>query len=149
MDAIDKHILSILQNDGRATMTDIASRVGLSLSACHRRYRDLETSGVIRAFTAELDLELLGLPFEALIFVTLRTGDASAVSAFEEAVDKIPHIVQAHRLFGNPDYQLYVAAQSKQHFQELYDKSLSQLPSVQRLTSTLVMKTVVARRFPV
>lgn len=149
MDAIDLEIISALQEDGRATMTEVASRVGLSLSACHRRFRDLEASGVIKGFRADLDLDLLGLPFEALIFVTMQAGDHSAVAEFEEAVATIPNVVQAQRLFGEPDYQLYVAAKSKQHYQELYDLELSRLPGVRRLTSTLIMKTVVAHHAPI
>ncbi|UOQ59710.1 Lrp/AsnC family transcriptional regulator [Leucobacter rhizosphaerae] len=149
MDAIDREILSVLQGDGRATMTEVAQRVGLSLSACHRRFRDLENAGVIRGFSVDLDLDLLGIPFEALVFVNMQAGDGTSVAAFEEAVAQIPSIVQAHRLFGEPDYQLYVAARSKQHYQELYDQQLSQLPGVQRLTSTLVMKTVVAHHAPI
>ena len=142
-------ILSELHADGRATMTDVAAKVGLSLSACHRRFRELETDGVIRGFRAELDLDRLGLPFEALVFVTMRAGDYEAVMAFEEAVAAIPNVVQAQRLFGDPDYQLYIAARSKQHYQELYDSALSRLPGVQRLTSTLIMKTVVSHRAPI
>ena len=64
---------------------------------------------MIRGFRAELDLDLLGLPFEALVFVTMRAGDYAAVSAFEAAVAEVPDVVQAHRLFGDPDYQLYDA----------------------------------------
>lgn len=149
MDALDREILSLLQRDGRATMTEVAAKVGLSLSACHRRFRDLEASGVIRGFSIDLDLDLLGMPFEALVFVTMKAGDSTAVATFEEAVAKIPHVVQAHRLFGEPDYQLFVAASSKQHYQELYDGQLSMLPGVQRLTSTLVMKTVVDHHAPI
>lgn len=149
MDAIDMEILSSLQKDGRATMTEVASHVGLSLSACHRRFRDLETEGVIRGFRADLDLDLLGLPFEALVFVTMKSGDQRSVADFEAGVTEIPNIVQAQRLFGEPDYQLYVAAQSKQHFQELYDRELSSLPGVRRLTSTLIMKTVVTHHAPI
>lgn len=148
MDALDRKILSLLQQDGRATMTDIAAKVGLSLSACHRRFRDLEASGIIRGFSVDLNLEALGFSFEAIVFVTLKTGNGAAVAAFEEAVAKIPNIVQAHRLFGEPDFQLFVATASKQHFQELYDTQLSMLPGVQRLTSTLVMKTIVDHHAP-
>lgn len=149
MDALDEEILSALQKDGRATMTEVASRVGLSLSACHRRFRELEANGVIRGFGVEIDLDLLGLRFEALVFVTMKAGDYESVAAFEEAVAGVPNIVQAHRLFGDPDYQLYVATTSKQHFQELYDQTLTRLPGVQRLTSTLIMKTVVAHHAPI
>ena len=148
MDALDREILSLLQKDGRATMTEVAAKVGLSVSACHRRFRDLEANGVIRGFSIDLDLDLLGMSFEALVFVTMKTGDGTAVASFEEAVAKLPGVVQAHRLFGEPDYQLYVATASKQHFQELYDSRLSLLPGVQRLTSTLVMKTVVDHHAP-
>lgn len=148
MDAIDREILSLLQDDGRATMTQVAGKVGLSLSACHRRFRDLETSGVIQGFRAELDFEKLGKPFEALVFVTMEAGNHSAMTAFEEATAQVPQIVQAQRLFGAPDYQLYVATDSKQTYQELYDSTLSQLPGVRRMTSTLIMKTVVAHRAP-
>jgi DNA-binding Lrp family transcriptional regulator len=109
----------------------------------------LEASGVIRGFSIDLDLDLLGMPFEALVFVTMKAGDSAAVARFEEAVARIPHVVQAHRLFGEPDYQLFVAASSKQHYQELYDERLSRLPGVQRLTSTLVMKTVVDHHAPI
>ncbi len=130
-------------------MTEIASKVGLSLSACHRRFRDLEASGVIRGFSIELDLDQLGLPFEALVFVTMKTGDAQTVKAFEQGVAQISSVVQAHRLFGEPDYQLYVAARSKQDYQAIYDSELSRLPGVQRLTSTLIMKTVVAHHAPI
>ena len=146
MDAIDREILSALQEDGRATMTEVAQRVGLSLSACHRRFRDLLASGVIRGFRAELDLDLLGLPFEALVFVTMRAADHASWSAFEEAVAAIPNVVQAQRLFGEPDYLLHVITQDLPAFQRLYDESLSSLPNVQRLTSTLVMKRVVQDR---
>lgn len=149
MDAIDRELLAFLHEDGRATITEAAHHVGLSLSACHRRFRELETTGVIRGFRAELDLELIGLPFEALVFVTMRAGDAAVVAEFESAVDQVLHVVQAHRLFGEPDYQLFVAARSKQHFQALYDEQLTRLPGVQRLTSTLVMKTVVSGRAPI
>lgn len=149
MDALDRKILSLLQRDGRATVTDVASKVGLSPSACHRRFRDLEASGVIRGFGVDLDLDQLGMPFEALVFVTMRAADHATWTAFEEAAAAIPNVVQAQRLFGEPDYQLYVAARSKQHYQELYDHELSQLPGVQRLTSTLIMKTVVAHHAPI
>lgn len=148
MDAIDREILSELQDDGRATLTQVASTVGLSLSACHRRVRDLESTGAIKGYRVDVDLDALGRSFEALVFVTMQAGDAAALTAFEEALVGIPDVVQAHRLFGSPDYQLYVATSSKHTFQALYDERLSQLPGVQRLTSTLIMKNVVDHRTP-
>ncbi|EST23011.1 Lrp/AsnC family transcriptional regulator [Streptomyces niveus] len=146
MDALDRKILTELQLDGRLTVTELAARVQLSVSPCHRRLRDLEREGAIRGYRAVVDPAAVGLNFEALVFATLRWETPDTVTAFEEAVAAVPHVLQAQRLFGEPDYLLRVAATDLASFQELYDQQLARLPGVQRLTSTLVMKNVVQDR---
>jgi DNA-binding Lrp family transcriptional regulator len=146
VDALDWKILAELQQDGRLTVTELAERVGLSLSPCHRRLRSLEHSGAISGYHAHLDARTLGLTFEALVFVTMRGGDRATVDAFEQAVAAIPHVRQAQRLFGEPDYLLRVITADLAAFQELYDERLATLPGVQRLSSTLVMKSIVENR---
>jgi DNA-binding Lrp family transcriptional regulator len=146
VDRIDRNILAELQKDGRLSVTELADRVGLSLSPCHRRVRALEESGVLLGYRAQLDPAALGFNFSAMVFVTLREGNRQAVEAFETALVEIPHVVDAQRLFGEPDYLLHVITEDLPAFQRLYDESLSTLPNVQRLTSTLVMKRVVQDR---
>ncbi|MET9880505.1 Lrp/AsnC family transcriptional regulator [Actinacidiphila glaucinigra] len=146
MDAIDRKILAELQQDGRLTITELAARVQLSVSPCHRRLRDLEREGAIRGYRAAVDPAAVGLHFESLVFATLRWEDANTVTAFEEAVTAIPHVLQAQRLFGEPDYLLRIAAADIAAYQRLYDEQLVRLPGVQRLTSTLVMKNVIDDR---
>lgn len=146
MDRIDRNILAELQADGRLSVTELAERVGLSLSPCHRRVKALEQNGVIRGYRAHLDPVNLGYHFSAIVFVTLREGDRKAVSTFEEAVKDLPQITLAQRLFGDPDYLLHITTRDLPAFQQLYDEKLSALPGVQRLTSTLVMKTVIQDR---
>ncbi|MFC5707368.1 Lrp/AsnC family transcriptional regulator [Aeromonas eucrenophila] len=146
MDKADRKILAELQSDGRLSVTELAERIGLSVSPCHRRVRVLEETGVIRGYRAQLDPANLGLNFSAIVFVTLREGDRQAVASFEHAVMEIPQVIQAQRLFGDPDYLLNVITRDLPAFQRLYDEQLSALPSVQRLTSTLVMKSVVQDR---
>jgi DNA-binding Lrp family transcriptional regulator len=90
MDRIDRKILSELQKDGRLSVTDLAERVGLSLSPCHRRVRALEDAGVVLGYRAKLDPGALGLNFSALVFATLREGNRQAVEAFETALVDIP-----------------------------------------------------------
>lgn len=75
MDRIDCNILAELQQDGRLSLTDLAERVGISLSSCQRRVRALEQEGVISGYRAYLDPSRVGLNFSALVFVTLREGD--------------------------------------------------------------------------
>jgi DNA-binding Lrp family transcriptional regulator len=146
VDALNWKILTELQHDGRLTITELAERVGLSLSPCHRRLRALERSGAISGYHAHLDANALGLTFEALVFVTMRGGDRATVDAFEQAVAAIPHVRDAQRLFGEPDYLLRVITADLPAYQELYDERLATLPGVQRLSSTLVMKSVVENR---
>jgi len=146
MDAVDRKILAVLQEDGRLTVTELAAHVGLSVSPCHRRLRELERSGAIRGYRAVVDAEALGLAFEALVFVTMRQADRDTVLSFEEAVAGLPHVVQAQRLFGDPDYLLRVVTTDLAAYQHLYDNRLIALPGVQRMASTLVMKRVVHDR---
>lgn len=146
MDRIDRKILAELHADGRLSLTELADRVGLSLSPCHRRVRALEESGVILGYRALLAPNELGLGFSAIVFVSLREVTRQAVSDFEAALPQIPQIIEAQRLFGDPDYLLQVITKDLQAFQRLYDEQLTSLPNVQRLVSTLVMKNVIHDR---
>ncbi len=146
MDEIDKKIISILQEDGRLSVTEVAERVGLSLSPCHRRIRQLESAGIISGYKAQIEPSRIGLGFSSIVFVSLRMTASDAVEAFEHAVLDIPQIILAQRLFGDPDYFIQVVTKDLKAFQKLYDESLTKLPYVQRLSSTLVMKTVVRDR---
>ncbi|KMN21312.1 Lrp/AsnC family transcriptional regulator [Pseudomonas helleri] len=146
MDRIDRKILAELHADGRLSLTELAERVGLSLSPCHRRVRALEESGVILGYRALLAPKELGLSFSAIVFVTLREVTRQAIADFEAALPRIPQIIEAQRLFGDPDYLLQVITKDLPAFQRLYDEHLTSLPNVQRLVSTLVMKNVINDR---
>ena len=146
MDRTDKKIIAELQADGRLSLTELADKVGLSLSPCHRRVKNLEETGIISGYRAQVDTARLGLSFSVIVFVSLEKADRQAVSSFEKAVVDVPEVISAQRLFGNPDYMLHVLTRDMESFQQLYDLDLSALPGVQRLTSTLIMKTVVNNR---
>ena len=146
MDKIDKKILAELQEDGRLSLTDLAAKVGLSLSPCHRRVRALEDEGIIKGYKVLLDQSKIGMAFSTIVFVTLKEGDRDAVLTFEKAIIDIPQITNAQRLFGDPDYLLQVVTKDLDSFQKLYDNYLAAISGVQRLTSTMVMKNVVQDR---
>jgi DNA-binding Lrp family transcriptional regulator len=130
------------------TATALAAKVGLTVAPCHRRLRDLEASGVIRGYRADIDPGAIGLGFEAIVFVTLRQADRATMSEFEDRVAAIPNIVEAQRLFGSPDYLLRVIAADLPAYQRFYDDQLSALPAVERLNSTMVMKNLKSNAGP-
>jgi DNA-binding Lrp family transcriptional regulator len=140
MDALDRKILAELQADGRISITDLADRVGLSLSAAHRRVRELEQSKAIEGYRAIVSPSAVDLGFETIVFVTISRTDLDTIEAFEKAVMAIPSVLDAERLFGDPDYLLRVVTRDLASYQELYDNVLGRLPGVQRASSTLVMK---------
>jgi DNA-binding Lrp family transcriptional regulator len=146
MDDVDRQILAELQADGRLSVTDLAARVRLSVSPCHRRLRELERSGKIRGYRAVVDAAAVGLGFDVLVFVTMRQEDRDTLLAFEEGLTGIPHVIEAQRLFGDPDYLLRVAVADLGAYQRLQDERLGRLPGVLRMTSTLVMKQIVHDR---
>ncbi len=143
VDATDRKILAELQQDGRLSVTELAERIQLSVSPCHRRVRALERAGAIAGYRASLDPKSLGLGFEAMVFVTMASAASPTLDAFEGAVHDSPNILDAQRLFGEPDYLLRVVARDLADFQRIYDNHLAKLPGVQKLRSTLVMKTIV------
>lgn len=146
MDRMDREILAALQQDGKITLTALAEQVQVSVSACHRRVRELERSGVIRDYRARIDAASVDLGFQAFLFVTMREGGADVLERFEEALRNVAEVIDAQRLFGDPDYLVRVATRDLDTFQRLYDEHLSALPGVLRLSSTLVMKQIVHDR---
>lgn len=146
VNGIDRKIIATLECEGRLSLTELAARVGLSVSACHRRLRALEDSRTILGYRAVVDPAALDLAFEVLVFVTLRHADSDALLTFEGAVAEVPHVLHAQRLFGEPDYLLRVRTANLDAYAALEDDVLASLPGVDRLRSTLVMKTIVDSR---
>jgi DNA-binding Lrp family transcriptional regulator len=146
MDRIDREIIALLESDGRQTITELARRVSLTPAPCQRRLRDLEARGVIRGYHADVDATALGLGFEVIVSVTMEREDASTIDAFEAELAEVPEVCRAERLFGEPDYLLRVSTADIEAYQRLRDGVLAALPGVQRLTSTIVMRTIVGRR---
>lgn len=144
IDRTDRKILAELENDGRLTITELATRVSLSVSRCQRRLRDLERDGVVRGYHADIDAKAIGYGFEVLGFATVQNIDH--LGDFDDALARIPNVIEARRLFGDPDYLIRIAARDLEDYQRLYDSHLSKLPGIARMTSTIVMKEVVRRR---
>ena len=146
MDRIDRQILAELEANGRLTVTELAARIRLSVSPCHRRLRELERTGAIRGYRAIVDPVAVGLGFEALVFASLQQADRDTVATFEDVLQDIPQVLQAQRLFGDPDYLLRVVATDLDDYAALRDHKLATMPGVQRITSTIVMKRIVDNR---
>lgn len=143
--AIDQAILEQLQTDGRLSNVDLADRVGLSPSACLRRVRALEQSGVIYGYRALVDRRLLGQSTSVFVEITLKSQEESVLDTFEEAVAAHPAVVSCHLMAGDADYILQVACADVNDYEQLHRTHLAQLPGVARIRSSFALRTVVER----
>ncbi|MFD9128561.1 Lrp/AsnC family transcriptional regulator [Kitasatospora sp. NPDC059571] len=144
MDRTDRRILHELQRDGRLTNAELASRVDLTPSPCLRRVRQLEKDGVITGYRAQLDGAAVGRGFRPFVTVVMRHEDKATVADFEERVAALPEVVEAHRLFGEPDYLLRVAVADIAAYERFITDVLSGLPGIAQVNSLLTMKQVKA-----
>lgn len=142
MDRVDRAILSHLTRDGRLSNTELADRVGLSPSPCLRRVRNLERRGVITGYHANVDLAAIGRGFEVLLHVEMALQDRATLEAFEAQITQIDEVTECRRMFGHPDYLLWIATADLDAYERLYMAKLTDLPGVARTNSQFTMKIV-------
>jgi Lrp/AsnC family transcriptional regulator, leucine-responsive regulatory protein len=142
MDEVDRDILRHLQEDGRMSNVELARAIGLSPTPTLRRVRELERNGAIRGYRAIINPEAVQRAFQVLVWVDLVQGTREVIEDFERALHDIPDVVEAQRLFGEPDYLLRVASRDSNEYERLYTNRLAALPGVRKARSQLTMKTI-------
>jgi Lrp/AsnC family leucine-responsive transcriptional regulator len=145
MDTLDKLDLSILrelQKNGRITVTELASRVGLSKTPCQTRMRRLEEQGYILGYVALVDQKKLGQNHIAFVQVTLSDTSSKALQAFNETVRTIPAVEQCHMIAGGFDYLLKIRTSDMASYRTVLGEQLSALPHVLQTSTFVVMENI-------
>lgn len=142
MDRIDLTILNELQSDSQQPMADIATKAGLSLSACHRRVKLLETSGVIEGYGARLSSKALGLEIEVFVEISLNSQSQLALEQFERAVMRHDEILECKLTTGQSDYILRIAARDVQDYDRIHRHVLASLPGVSSMRSLFELRSI-------
>jgi DNA-binding Lrp family transcriptional regulator len=146
LDRFDKAILQALQHEGRIANSVLAQRVNLSESATLRRVRALEESGLIEGYTALLSQQKAGCPVNVFISITLERQDETDLRRFEEAVRKIPEVMECYLMTGDFDYLVRVVVADTADFERLHSKHLTRLPAVARVHSSFALRTIQKSR---
>ena len=146
LDRIDLRLLSLLQQDGRATNADIAAQVNLSPSACLRRIQRLEAAGVIQGYAALVDPKRVGLGLQAFVRVQLEKHGQQGLDRFIEGVQDWDEVVACHALTGDMDYLLQVVVQDLEHFSRFLLDKLINATGVADVNSSFVLRTVKQTR---
>jgi Lrp/AsnC family leucine-responsive transcriptional regulator len=142
MDKIDHHILTLLEDDARQSFAELGDQVGLSKTPCWQRVRELERLGVIQGYRAQIDSGQLGLEVEAFVQVTLSSVQHVE---FEAAVLQHPAVLQCFTTAGQADYLVHVLVKGIAELDSLLRMEISQLPGVQKIETTVCMKTIKHR----
>jgi Lrp/AsnC family leucine-responsive transcriptional regulator len=142
LDRIDQSIIRELQKNSRITVTELASRVGLSKTPCQVRMRRLEEQGYITGYTALVNQTKLGLSHIAFAQVTLNDTSSTALAAFNNSVKQIAAVEQCHMIAGNFDYLLKVRTRNMQEYRQVLGEEISALPHVLQTSTFVVMENV-------
>jgi len=110
LDDIDRRLLTILHADARISNSALADAVGVAPSTCHGRVRRLQELGVIRGFHADIDPAAIGLPLQAMVSVSLRSGARGKIRNFLQQIRRMPQVIDVYFLAGADDFILHVAA---------------------------------------
>lgn len=142
LDQYDRRILEILGKDGRLPVTELAQRVGLSKTPCQARMKRLQAQGYITGFRAVLDPAKLGREHVAFVEVKLTDTREPALTAFNQAVRRIPEIEQCHMIAGAFDYLLKVRTTSMRTYRQVLGEVISTLPHVGNTSTHVSMQAV-------
>ena len=141
MDATDRKILTLLQQDASRSVAEIGNQVGLSSTPCWKRIQRLEADGVIQKRVALVDQDKIGLG--VTVFVSIETGDHSQawLDRFAQEVGEMPEVMEFYRMAGDVDYMLRVVVPDIQGYDRFYKKLIAAIP-LKNVTSRFAMEKI-------
>ena len=142
LDAIDRRILAVLQEDGRIQNIELAQRVGLSPSPCLRRVRLLEEAGVIERYVALLDASKVNVGFTVFARVWLKGQDKDTVKRFVSEVERMPEVMECHLMAGDSDFLLRVVVADLDAYRRFQVESLNRIKVIQNIKSEIPLQKI-------
>lgn len=144
IDTIDQRILSALQQDGRLTYVQLASKVKLSESACLRRVRLLEKNGVIDQYVMLINQAAIGKPGNVFVRVTLEGQQQEKLQYFEKEIVQVREVMECYLMSGDSDFLLRVIIRNNEDYMRIHHR-LTGIPGVLRVQSSFALKTVLKK----
>lgn len=142
IDRTDLRILRHLEQNGKITNQELADASALSVSACFRRVKVLEDTGVIAGYRCIIGTKEVGLGFETLVNVSMRTDGERWHENFLKALDDWPEVIEARIVSGQYNYVLTVRTRSLEHYSDFAINKLHKSPGVMSISSSIVLATL-------
>lgn len=145
IDDSDRRILRALQRNSARSQRELADEVGMSQSACWRRLKALEESGLITGHTIRLDPEGVGLALTIFMMVRTRQHSSKWLATFRKEVSAIPNVIDFFRIAGDYDYMLKVVAADMNDFDRVYQRIIAKV-ELESVTSYVTMEAILSGR---
>lgn len=141
LDEVDLQLLKLLQDDGRITNADLAKSVGLSPPSVLQRVRALEKAGFVKAYTALLDPEKLGLGVTAFAMISLSLHQDMPIERFRKAVLEIDEVLECYHVSGDYDFLLKIVVRDMRAYEALIREKISRIRGIGKINSSFVFGT--------
>jgi DNA-binding Lrp family transcriptional regulator len=142
VDDVDRRILALLMVEGRLPNNVLAERAGVAPSTCLTRVRSLRQRGVIRGVHAQVDLEALGRPLEAMVSISLQASSRSRISQFRDYLASLPGVLDVYFLAGRNDFMVHLAVADPGTLRDFVVENLSAVPDVAMTETNLIFEHV-------
>ncbi|MGL4395919.1 MAG: Lrp/AsnC family transcriptional regulator [Hyphomicrobium sp.] len=142
LDAIDRRLLAILQEDCRVTIAELAERVGLTPSPCHRRIKLLEERGVLRRYIAVVDQKAVGLPVSVFISIKLERQKEEDLARFAKAISNWPEVLECYLMTGHRDYLLRVVVPDLSAYERFLKQKLTRVAGISSIESSFALDQI-------
>lgn len=142
LDKLDRHILDLLQRDGRMSMTDLADAVGLTVTPCIERVRRLERDGVITGYHARVSPDALDAGLLVFVEISMSSKSDRTFDDFRREILCIPQVQECHLVSGDFDYLVKARIKEISQYRNLLGDILLRLPGVTQTKSCVVMEEI-------
>jgi Lrp/AsnC family leucine-responsive transcriptional regulator len=142
MDAIDKKILMLLQQDSKQNTKEIAEKVGLSVSPTFERIKKLEQKKYIKNYVALLDADKIGKSISVYCQVTLAVHSRELIDDFKQHILVLSEVTGCFHVSGNYDFLLKVAVNDMNEYQKFVIDKLSVIKGISNVQSSFVMEEI-------
>jgi DNA-binding Lrp family transcriptional regulator len=142
LDEVNKQILSIIQDDGSITNSELSKRIGLAPASTLERVKKLEKTGVIKKYVALLDSEKIGKDVLAFVEISMNEYSSAAIKLFSREISKIPEVLDCHHISGEKDFLLKVVTDSIKNYETFALEKLAMIPHVGKISTLFVLSTI-------
>ncbi len=141
-DSIDRKILTLLQDDCRITIAELAEQVGLTASPCHRRVKILEENGVLKRYIALVDQKAVGLPVSVFISIKLERQKEEDLSRFAKAISGWREVLECYLMTGHRDYLLRVVVADLAAYERFLKQKLTRVSGISSIESSFALDQI-------